>query len=109
MRSFSPLTALDASSDDRPFSTQKEVVPFRTKMEVVNFHFRQSGQHRFSYDFETLCGLLDDCGFDEIAERTFRSSAMMELAIDNQYRAAESLVIEAIAPARSQPRPDEMI
>jgi hypothetical protein len=23
-------------------------------MEVVNFHFRQSGQHRFSYDYETL-------------------------------------------------------
>jgi SAM-dependent methyltransferase len=102
MRSFSPLTALDASSDDRPFSTLGEVVQFRTKMEVVNFHFRQSGQHRFSYDCETLSALLIDCGFEEVTERAFGLSAIDELAIDSPYRAPESLVIEAVAPKPSK-------
>jgi predicted SAM-dependent methyltransferase len=99
MRSFSPLASLDTSSDDRPFSTLREVVPFRTLMEVVNFHFRQSGQHRFSYDFETLSGLLGDCGFDAVDQMAFRSSAMAELEIDSDSRAPESLVVEAVAPA----------
>jgi ubiquinone/menaquinone biosynthesis C-methylase UbiE len=99
MRAFSPLASMDASSDDRPFSTLKEVVPFRTKMEVVNFHFRQSGQHRFSYDDETLATLLRDCGFEDVTKRDFRSSALSELAIDSDSRAPESLVMEGIAPS----------
>jgi len=98
MRTFSPLVSMDTSSDDRPFSTLREVVPFRTKMEVVNFHFRQSGQHRFSYDGETLSALLRDCGFEEVDQRDFGSSALSELAIDSDSRAPESLVLEGIAP-----------
>jgi SAM-dependent methyltransferase len=99
MRAFSPLVSMDTSSDDRPFSTLKEAVPFRTKMEVINFHFRQSGQHRFSYDDETLAALLRDCGFEDVNQRGFRSSALRELAIDSDYRAPESLVLEGTAPS----------
>ena len=98
MKSFSPLASLDTSSDDRPFSTLGEVVPFKTLMEIVNFHFRQSGQHRFSYDYETLSGLLRDCGFDAVDQGAFRSSALGALDIDSESRAPESLVVEAIAP-----------
>ncbi len=53
MSRFSPLPTLDPKSDAAPFSIEKQVLPFQTKMEIVNFHFRQNGQHRFSYDFET--------------------------------------------------------
>ena len=99
LRSFSPLFSLNSQSDERPFSRVREVLPFRTKMEVVNFHFRQSGQHRFSYDFETLCQLLTDCGFKSVGQQTYRSSHLPDLTIDSEIRAAESLVVEANAPA----------
>jgi hypothetical protein len=98
MGTFSPLVSMDTSSDDRPFSSLKEIVPFRTKMEVVNFHFRQSGQHRFSYDDETLSALLRECGFEAVTRRDFASSELPELAIDSELRAPESLVVEGIAP-----------
>jgi hypothetical protein len=98
MGTFSPLVSMDASSDDRPFSSLREVVPFRTKMEVVNFHFRQSGQHRFSYDEETLSALLRECGFEGVTRRDFRASALSDLAIDSESRSAESLVVEGVVP-----------
>jgi predicted SAM-dependent methyltransferase len=98
MRAFSPLVSMDASSDDRPFSSHREIVPFRTKMEVVNFHFRQSGQHRFSYDDETLSALLLECGFEGVNRREFRSSSLADLEIDSEFRSAESLAVEGMAP-----------
>jgi predicted SAM-dependent methyltransferase len=98
MGSFSPLVTLDPESDAAPFSIEKQVLPFRTKMEVVNFHFRQSGQHRFSYDFETLAGLLQECGFESIVQSQFRLTRLPVLAIDSAERARESLVVEAVAP-----------
>ena len=99
MQSFSPLVSLDATSDDRPFSTLGEVVPFKTLMEIVNFQFRQSGQHRFSYDYETLAGLLKESGFEEVVQGAFRTSRMPALNIDSESRAPESLVVEAASPA----------
>ena len=66
-------------------------------MEVINFHFRQHGQHQFSYDFETLSDLLAECGFESIVQTSFRESALPELGIDRDFRAAESLVVEATA------------
>jgi predicted SAM-dependent methyltransferase len=98
LRSFSPLVSWDESSENRPMSTLREILPFRTKMEVVNFHFRQTGEHRFSYDDETLSQLLAECGFESVCQKAFRSSALPELAIDRDYRAQESLVVEARAP-----------
>jgi ubiquinone/menaquinone biosynthesis C-methylase UbiE len=99
MAAFSPVVTMDPADDEAPFSIERAVLPFRTKMEIVNFHFRQSGQHRFSYDFETLSGLLQECGFTSITEMPFGKSNLADLAIDSELRAAESLVIEAVAPA----------
>jgi len=100
LRSFSSLTSWDPTSEERPFSTLREVLPFRTKMEVINYHFRQMGVHRFSYDYETLAELLAQCGFESVTVREYRMSALPDLAIDRDFRAAESLVVEATAPAR---------
>lgn len=69
-----------------------------TPMEVVNAHFRQGGQHRFSYDFETLQNLLLRCGFVEVKESAFGQSELPELAIDHPARASESLYVEATVP-----------
>lgn len=82
LRDFSPLIGEDSG--------------FRTAMEVVNAHFRQGGQHRFSYDFETLCDLLLRCGFDDVRECAYGESRLPELAIDEESRASESLYVEAV-------------
>jgi len=95
---FSPLVTLDPDSDAAPFSIRRTYLPFRTKMEVVNFHFRQNGQHRFSYDFETLSGLLADCGFVSIVKSEFGDTRLPDLAIDSPARRLESLVVEAVTP-----------
>jgi predicted SAM-dependent methyltransferase len=79
----------------RTFSPIMSASDFRTKMEVVNAHFRQGGQHRFSYDYETLSRLLQDNDLTEINERAYRSSSVAELEIDSEERASESLVVEA--------------
>ena len=81
LRTFSPLL----HSDNH----------FRTAMEVVNAHFRQGGQHRFSYDFETLCDLLLRSGFVDVQYSAFGDSRLPELAIDDSSRASESLYVEA--------------
>jgi hypothetical protein len=103
LRSFSPLVSWDTNSPTRPLTTMGEVLPFRTKMEVVNFHFRQAGQHQFSYDEETLVALLARCGFESVCRRQFRSSSLPELAIDREFRAPESLVVEARRPEAPRP------
>jgi predicted SAM-dependent methyltransferase len=70
---------------------------FCTPMEVVNAHFRQAGQHRFSYDCETLSRLLARSGFENVRKSSFGQSMLPGLAIDNPVRASESLYVEATA------------
>jgi SAM-dependent methyltransferase len=102
MESISPFMKWDRTCNAVPLSFVRDVVPFRTKMEVVNFHFRQAGEHRFSYDFETLSELLEECGFESIVEMPFRKSELPELAIDGEVREAESLVVEASVPLHAK-------
>ena len=109
MEKFSPLVSMDPESDVAPFSLMRDVLPFRTKMEVVNFHFRQSGQHRFSYDFETLARLLDDCGFESVVQSQFRMTRLPGLAIDSEFRGPESLVVEAVVPLEIGARPERTL
>lgn len=98
MRVISPLVTWDPTNPGRPLSTVREVLPFRTKLEVVNYQFRFGGQHQFCYDYETLADLLVECGFESVREEQFCSSTLPELAIDRDFRAPESLVVEASAP-----------
>jgi predicted SAM-dependent methyltransferase len=72
---------------------------FATRMEVVNFHFRQGIEHRFSYDAETLQLALRKGGFESVTRVDFGESRLPELAIDEPARASESLYIEATKPA----------
>jgi len=73
-----------------------------TMMEIVNEHFRQAGQHRFSYDYETLERLLGKMGFEAVAQSRFGESRLPGLAIDSSTRETESLYVEACA-ARTPP------
>ena len=82
MREFSPLAS-----------------GFATRMEVVNAHFRQGSQHRFSYDAETLQLALRTRGFEAVTRVEFGESRLPELAIDEPARASESLYMEATKPS----------
>jgi predicted SAM-dependent methyltransferase len=69
---------------------------YHTRMELINVVFRQGGQHKFAYDFETLALLLGRCGFASIVRRQFNDSALPEWRMDSPRRATESLYVEAI-------------
>lgn len=76
---------------------------YNTPMELVNAVFRQIQEHKFAYDFETLAFILKQNGFVDIEQRSFRDSAMPELAIGQESRKTESLYVEARKPVTESP------
>jgi predicted SAM-dependent methyltransferase len=85
LRAFSPLV------------TEDDPERLGTKMDVVNHHFRQGLQHKWSYDYDSLERLLRDTGFREVVRSDYGESAMPELRIDSPHRRSESLYVEAVA------------
>jgi len=72
-------------------------VPYRTKMELVNYVFRQkaSEPHKYGYDFSTLELFLKDAGFAEVESSRFGTSRSPEICLDQVMREPESLYVEA--------------
>jgi predicted SAM-dependent methyltransferase len=68
-----PLLDYVNEGQGRYFEFAKSLHPewCKTRMEHINFHFRQGTEHRFAYDFETLEYLLKEGGFVEIRQREF--------------------------------------
>ena len=66
----------------------------QTRLEHINYHFRQDGQHKFAYDFETAEKLLQRAGFVGVSQRTFEPS------LDAPHREVGSLFITALKPAK---------
>lgn len=66
----------------------------RTKMEHINYHFRQDGQHRFAWDFETMERVLLDAGFVEIRRRSYLPG------LDTDTRAPGTLYVDATKPPK---------
>jgi predicted SAM-dependent methyltransferase len=71
---------------------------YETKMELVNMVFRQFGEHKFAYDFETIYALLKKVGFCKIHQTEYGVSVDPVLAIDQKLREHESLYVEATKP-----------
>ncbi len=69
---------------------------YNTRMELVNYLFRQGQEHKFAYDFETIELLLKRNGFQDVRKQEYGKSAMDEVCIDLESRRAESLYVEAI-------------
>jgi predicted SAM-dependent methyltransferase len=63
-----------------------------TRLEHINYHFRQSGQHRFAYDFETAHKLLVHAGFTDVRLRSF------DPCLDSTHREVGSLFVAARKP-----------
>jgi predicted SAM-dependent methyltransferase len=62
----------------------------RTPLEHINYLFRQDGDHKFAWDFETLRQALEQTGFKEITRRDF------DPARDDVSRAIGTLYVDAV-------------
>lgn len=69
---------------------------YNTKIQLINFVFRQNYEHKYAYDYETLELILSKSGFSSVQRQEFGKSLMDELCIDQQIRASESLYVEAV-------------
>jgi len=63
-----------------------------TRMEHINYRFRQDGEHLFAYDFETLKYCLEKQGFKEVKRRDF------DREMDSEELAPYTLYVTAIKP-----------
>jgi len=70
-------------------------------MMSVNRIFRAHG-HQFMYDFETVAHLLRKNRFVDIRRESFRCGRDVNLLLDREARAMESLYVEASKPAAVQ-------
>ena len=79
----------------------KKLMPYEeaypTLMARINGIFRNHG-HLFIYDFETVKKVLTEVGFINITKESFRVGRMRSLLIDTEWRANESLYVEASKP-----------
>jgi predicted SAM-dependent methyltransferase len=71
-------------------------IKYKTKMQLINEVFRQGGQHKYAWDFETLKEALTEAGFKKIFRMAYMESNNKKLAIDQLIRKSESLYVEAI-------------
>lgn len=66
-----------------------------TPMEALNEIARQSGDHRFLYDFETLSLQLREAGFKTIQRSSYAAGFPAKLKVGKPWREEESLCVEA--------------
>jgi predicted SAM-dependent methyltransferase len=64
-----------------------------TRLEHINYHFRQHGQHLFAYDEETARKVLEEAGFVRVARRNYQHD------LDSERRRIGSLFMLAEKPA----------
>jgi predicted SAM-dependent methyltransferase len=63
-----------------------------TRLEHINYHFRQRGQHHFAYDFETAHKLLTSVGFVDVRREEY------DPQLDSEHRRIGSLILSARKP-----------
>jgi len=92
-----PLNDYSQGCDASYFTTCKEHPwwhpPYcTTRLEHINYHFRQGNEHRFAYDEETARKLLESVGFEKIARDCF------DPRLDAEHRRIGSLFLSARKP-----------
>jgi len=72
-----------------------------SRIECVNYSFRQGREHRFAYDFETLGGALEGVGFVDVGRRDFDTtldSAASRYSLDTDVNKCTTLYVDAFKP-----------
>ncbi|HEV8071800.1 MAG TPA: methyltransferase domain-containing protein [Planctomycetaceae bacterium] len=62
----------------------------KTRLEHINFHFRQGTEHKFAYDFETMESLLKSVGFTDVKRRACNPG------LDQSSWAVGTLYVDAV-------------
>jgi predicted SAM-dependent methyltransferase len=88
---------LKAYSDDKDnyFGTAKKIFhppKCKTKLDHINYHFRQDGEHKYAWDFETLKNALEEIGFRNCTRRDF------DPALDSESRFLGTLYVDCARP-----------
>ena len=87
---------LKAYSDDKDsyFPTAENWHPpkCKTKLDHINYHFRQDGEHKYAWDFETLKNALEEMGFRNCTRRD------PDPTRDNKSRFIGTLYVDCIKP-----------
>jgi len=71
-------------------------IRYETKIQLINEVFRQGGEHKYAWDFDTMALMLRKEGFQNIQKMSYRKSNDELMAIDQPERRPESLYVEAI-------------
>ena len=88
-----PLQAYVGPDDKNYFAWSKvNCLPewCQTRIDDINYHFRQDGEHRFAYDYETLHHALMEAGFSNIRQRAF------DAGLDTESRRIGTLYVDAV-------------
>ncbi|HEX8915243.1 MAG TPA: methyltransferase domain-containing protein [Humisphaera sp.] len=91
-----PLTDY-ANGDDAPYFRMCREHPewhpgCTTRAEHIDFHYRQGGEHKFGYDFETMVKLLTRVGLADVRRRDYDPD------LDAALRQGGSLFVAARKP-----------
>jgi predicted SAM-dependent methyltransferase len=88
-----PLRAYrDLSDPYWPFSKTVHPRLYETRLDHINYHFRQDGEHKYAWDEETLARSLKRFRFSDITRREF------DPAMDSPPRKGNTLYMRAIKP-----------
>jgi predicted SAM-dependent methyltransferase len=71
-------------------------IQYQTKIQLINEVFRQGGEHKYAWDFETIKLAFINAGFTRVFKMEYLKSNDQQLAIDMAIRQSESLYVEAI-------------
>ncbi len=63
-----------------------------TKLQHINEHFRQNGEHKYAWDFETMESVLQKLGYVNIKRRNFNPE------LDSEKRQLGTLYVDAQKP-----------
>lgn len=64
----------------------------RTRLDHINYHFRQNGDHLYAYDYETLADMLNTTGFVDVRKDEYDPD------LDTPERRIGSLYVSARRP-----------
>ena len=87
-RIFKPGGIFSVGVPDTEWPLQAYAGPAR--IDDINYHFRQDGEHRFAYDYETLHLALMEAGYSNIKQRSFDAN------LDTEQRRIGTLYVDAV-------------
>lgn len=74
----------------------------QTQLDHINYHFRQDGEHKYAWDFETLARSLKRAGFQDVGRREFNPD------MDSKERELGSLFMTGKKPLWAKQRQNQV-